>query len=72
MEPEVDPRRVLHVQDHRIPLHTVAALASRREILAHNGERHTYFAGAWLGNGLHEGAVWSADQVSRLLGGARI
>ncbi len=61
--------RVIHRQPHQTPLYTRIALASRPEVIACNGESNTYFAGAWLGNGLHEGAAQSALDVSRLLGG---
>lgn len=69
---EVAPQRVLHQQQHRTPLYTVRSLATRREIIAANGERDTYVAGAWLGNGLHEGAVVSAQRVAKLLGGRQL
>ncbi len=69
LESEIDPARVLHRQRHRAPGYTVRALASRPEILADNGARNTFFAGAWLGDGLHEGAIWSAVQVAKALGG---
>ncbi|HJN78328.1 MAG TPA: FAD-dependent oxidoreductase [Myxococcota bacterium] len=68
MEDEIAPERVLHVQEHATPLYTMAALRSRPEVRKHNGERNTWFAGAWLGNGLHEGAVRSAEAVARGLG----
>ncbi|MCA9659987.1 MAG: FAD-dependent oxidoreductase [Myxococcales bacterium] len=69
LESEVDPAALIHTQRHRTPGYTVAALASRPEIVATNGDNHTYFAGAWLGDGLHEGAVTSALAVSERLGG---
>jgi predicted NAD/FAD-binding protein len=40
--------------------------------LATNGENHTFHVGAWLGDGLQEGAITSALTVSKLLGGASI
>lgn len=66
---EIDPARILHVQRHRTPLYTVDSLASRPEIIATNGAGSTFYAGAWLGEGLHEGAITSALEVSRRLGG---
>ena len=33
-----------------------------------NGENHTYHAGAYLGDGLHGGAIASAFEVARLIG----
>ncbi len=67
IDEEIDPARVIHHQPHRTPLYTVEAMRSREEIQAVNGERHTVFAGAWLDDGLQEGAVRSARQAARLL-----
>ena len=72
LERLIDPDRVLHVQEHSTPLHQVEAFAHRDEVIACNGEQHTFHAGAWLGNGLHEGAVASAVAVSERLGGRRL
>ncbi|MEM6929639.1 MAG: FAD-dependent oxidoreductase, partial [Myxococcota bacterium] len=69
---EVDPACVLHRQRHRTPRYHHAAFRTRPEILATNGDRHTYFVGAYLGDGLHEGAAASADRVSGQLGGQRL
>jgi len=69
---EIDPARILHVQRHQTPLYTVASLTTRPEIIATNGSDNTYYAGAWLGEGLHEGAVTSALAVSRRLGGRQL
>lgn len=66
----IDPQQIIHTQHHHTPLYTTTALRHRQEIIATNGENHTYHAGAYLRNGLHEGAIESADAVSRLLGGA--
>jgi len=70
IENEIDPDTIVHVQEHCVPAFTVDSLQSREEIKATNGERGVWYAGAWLGNGLHEGAVASAEAVSRSLGGA--
>ena len=69
LEAEIDPACVLHVQHHQTPSYTVAALRHRPEVIATNGENHTFYAGAWLGDGLHEGAVQSALRVAKSLGG---
>ena len=69
LESELDPAKVLHRAEHRTPHYTVAAFASRGEIAETNGENHTFHVGAYLGNGLHEGAALSASNVSRRLGG---
>ncbi len=68
LDSEFDPARILHRQEHEVPAYTVTALSTREEIRAHNGHRRIWYAGAWLGNGLQEGAVCSALAVSRALG----
>ncbi len=68
IDDEIDPALVVHRQAHRTPLYTVEAMRTREEIKATNGERHTVFAGAWLDDGLHEGAVRSAQEAARLMG----
>jgi uncharacterized protein len=59
--------RILHVQQHHTPLYTVAAFRDRQEIIATNGNYHTYHVGAYLGDGLHEGAIISAIRVAELI-----
>jgi predicted NAD/FAD-binding protein len=72
LDREIDPACVAHEQPHHSPLYTVEALRHREEVLETQGERCTFHAGAWLGNGLHEGAVASAVDVSQRLGGRRL
>lgn len=61
----IDPAQVIHRQPHTAPRYTQPALLHRPEVIAHNGHRSTWVAGAWLGNGLHEGAIASAEAVAR-------
>ncbi|MCU0550912.1 MAG: FAD-dependent oxidoreductase [Leptolyngbya sp. Prado105] len=63
----IDPAKVLHVQEHHTPFYTVEAFRFRDEIIRTNGEHHTYYAGAYLGDGLHEGAIVSALRVAQLI-----
>lgn len=65
----IDPQQILHAQEHHTPLYTKHAFSTRAEIIATNGENRTYHAGAYLGNGLHEGAIASAVKVAKLLDG---
>ncbi len=67
IDEEIDPALVVHRQPHRTPLYTVEAMRTREEIKATNGQRDTVFAGAWLGDGLHEGAIRSGQEAARLL-----
>jgi uncharacterized protein len=67
LESLIAPHRILHIQQHHTPLYTVEAFRYRPEIIAANGEYHTYHVGAYLGDGLHEGAITSAIRVAELL-----
>lgn len=60
MEDRIDPRKILHKQRHHTPLYTAEAAQFRDEISAANGRNATCHAGAYLYNGLHEGAIQSA------------
>ncbi len=72
IDDEIDPRHVVHEQAYDTPGYSRVALASRAEVIAANGEHATWFAGAWLEDGLHEGAVVSAERVAVALGGRAI
>jgi predicted NAD/FAD-binding protein len=65
---KINPDKIIHRQQHNTPLYSVAAIRYRNEVIATNGENYTYHAGAYLGEGLHEGAISSAIAVSNLLG----
>ncbi|MGF1603892.1 MAG: FAD-dependent oxidoreductase [Thermosynechococcaceae cyanobacterium] len=60
--------KILHIQEHYTPLYSVESFHSRDEIVETNGENSTYHAGAYLGDGLHEGAITSAMRVAQLIG----
>ena len=60
--------KIVHVQEHHTPLYNVESFRYRDEIVATNGENNTYHAGAYLGDGLHEGAITSAMRVAQLIG----
>jgi uncharacterized protein len=59
--------QVIHIQKHHTPLYTVDAFRHRNEIIATNGENNTYHVGAYLADGLHEGAIVAAVRVARLM-----
>ena len=69
LEQQIDPEKIIDVQRHSSPDYNVEAIRYRQEILDTNGENNTYHAGAYLFEGLHEGAVTSGFVVSKLLGG---
>jgi uncharacterized protein len=60
--------KIIHIQEHHTPLYTVESFRYRNEIMITNGENNTYHAGAYLGDGLHEGAITSAIRVAELIG----
>lgn len=60
--------RIIHIQEHHTPLYTTESFRYRDEVVATNGENNTYHAGAYLGDGLHEGAIASAFRVAQLVG----
>ncbi|MGB8685836.1 MAG: FAD-dependent oxidoreductase [Microcoleus sp.] len=64
----ISKEQIIHIQKHHTPLYTVESFRYRDEILATNGENNTYHAGAYLGDGLHEGAITSALRVAKLIG----
>jgi predicted NAD/FAD-binding protein len=68
----IAPEEIILRQAHHTPDYTVASHRWHHEVSSCNGENHTYHAGAWLGDGLQEGAVTSAVAVAKLLGGASI
>jgi uncharacterized protein len=70
LESLIAPDRILHIQQHHTPLYTVAAFRDRQEIIARNGDYRTYHVGAYLGDGLHEGAITSAIRVAKLIADA--
>ncbi|MBT3979819.1 MAG: NAD(P)-binding protein [Bacteriovoracaceae bacterium] len=63
MEDRIDSKKIIHTQEHHTPLYTVEGLKHRDQIIASNGENHTFHAGAYLYDGLHEGAIRSALAV---------
>ena len=63
-----DPENIVCKVLHHTPLYTVEDLHWRDGVLASNGENNTYHAGAYLYDGLHEGAVISGKHVAELIG----
>lgn len=67
LESAIAPDRILQIQQHHTPLYTVESFRHRQEIIATNGNYHTYHVGAYLGDGLHEGAITAALRVAALI-----
>ncbi len=62
MEP--DPSRVLGEFAYSHPLLDGAAVAAQAGIAQLQGQRHTWYAGAWLGYGFHEDGLASAHAIA--------
>ena len=69
LEDEIDEATIVHRQRHDVAFYSTDALQRRAELVRVNGERRTYFAGAFLRDGLHEGAIRSGFAVGAMLGG---
>jgi uncharacterized protein len=61
---EPDPAQVLQEFEYSHPLLDAAAIAARDGIAQLQGERNTWYAGAWLGYGFHEDGLASAHAVA--------
>jgi predicted NAD/FAD-binding protein len=72
LEELISPDRIIHKQQHHTPMYTTEAFRYRDEVVATNGENNTYYAGAYLGDGLHEGAIASAFRVAQMVGSALV
>ena len=68
LEELIDRSQIIHTQAHHTPLYTTESFRYRDEVVATNGENYTYHAGAYLGDGLHGGAITSAMRVAQLIG----
>ncbi len=63
--------RIIHTQEHYTPLYTTESFRYRNEVVETNGENNTYHAGAYLGDGLHGGAIDSAYRVAQLISSSK-
>lgn len=64
----VDPEHVIARMTYEHPLYTHESIAAQPELRRLSGTRHTYFAGAHLGNGFHEDGLASGAAAAAALG----
>ena len=64
---EPDPAKVIASFDYAHPVFDAAAVAAQGRVAALQGQRHTWFAGAWLGYGFHEDGLKSGLAVAAAL-----
>lgn len=64
---EIERRHILGEYDYSHPVFDLAAIRAQQELPALQGQRHTYFCGAWAGYGFHEDGLKSGLNAARLL-----
>lgn len=65
---QIDPKSIVYEVEYTHPIYTPASPRSQQAIRRLNGERSTFFCGAYMRYGFHEDAVHSALDVTRALG----
>lgn len=64
----IDPDRIIARMDYQHPVYTHASVAAQTRRGEINGQRNTWFAGAYWGFGFHEDGLRSGVEVARALG----
>lgn len=67
---EPDPRDVVDEFEYAHPLLDAQAIAAQRAVSLMQGQRNTWYAGAWLGHGFHEDGLRSAHAIADAIGDA--
>ena len=65
---EIDPAKILWRGRYDHPLHTHASAAAQKRRAEIQGQRNTWFAGAYWGHGFHEDGMRSGVDVANALG----
>ena len=65
----ISKESILHTANHTVPKYSRKYDDKIKLLHEINGNNNTHYAGAYLGNGLHEGAVVSAMKISSKLDG---
>ncbi len=61
---DIAPQHVLASFDYAHPVFDLAAIRAQAQVPALQGQRHTYFCGAWTGYGFHEDGLKSGLDVA--------
>jgi uncharacterized protein len=64
---DIDPHKVLGTFDYAHPVFDLAAIRAQSQVRALQGQRNTYFCGAWTGYGFHEDGLKSGLDVAARL-----
>ena len=65
------PETVIRCEEFAHPLFDAAALRAQRDLWALQGQRRSWFCGAWFGAGFHEDGLQAGLAVAEALGGVR-
>ncbi|MBT9552574.1 MAG: FAD-dependent oxidoreductase, partial [Hydrogenophaga sp.] len=63
----IDPATVIGEYAYAHPVFDLAAIRAQGRMPALQGQRHTWFAGAWMGYGFHEDGLKAGLNAARLL-----
>jgi uncharacterized protein len=63
----ISKEAIIYQAKHHTPMYTVKAFKYREQIIIDNGDNNTYHAGAYLYDGLHEGAIVAGKTVAKLI-----
>ena len=61
----INSNKILKTINYEHPLFTVDSVSAKKKIPSMNGSNHTYYCGAYCGNGFHEDGVNSALEVCK-------
>ena len=68
---EPDPALVIRQDDYEHPVFNAAALQAQARLWSLQGQRNTWFAGAWFGSGFHEDGLQAGLAAAEEMGGVR-
>ncbi len=63
----IAPERILGQYDYAHPVFDLAAIEAQKRMPQLQGQKHTWFAGAWMGYGFHEDGLKAGLSVARAL-----
>ncbi|HSH05096.1 MAG TPA: FAD-dependent oxidoreductase [Anaerolineae bacterium] len=64
----VQPDKIIQTIPYAHPAYSLASLTARQQLSQLNGQRHTYYCGAYFGYGFHEDGLKSGVDVAAQLG----
>lgn len=72
LEKVIRNKNIIDKASHIVPIYNQNNEKKIKKMHDINGRKNTFFAGAYLSNGLHEGAINSAMKISKILGGIEL